>query len=163
MEVSQSKTHIGSPTRFLKSLALFLIGTSFIIFAFTYPNLTIYMRWATLSYLCMVSGLYFRKERIRHLALMGLAIFSDLSLVLLLEFQRSAIKTAVSFSLTLPQQLHIGFSTLAVLFYFPVVGLGIARVLQRGSIKTYQKHRILGMVAFAFRTLGFVLMFSLLK
>jgi len=88
----------------------------------------------------------------------------DLSLVLVLEFQRHAINTATSFSLGLFEQLHILFSTIATLLYFPLLFLGFKLLRQpAASQNTRFWHITLGFTAFVCRSLGFILMFSLLR
>lgn len=163
MGINQGKSNIEAQPSSSKALTFFLLTFSLISFAALYPKFTFYMRWATLSYVCMLFGLYYRKQRPRHLFFMALAIFSDVSLVLVLEFQRTAIKTALSFTLAFPQQMHIAFSSIAILLYIPVVILGTTRLLKRGGTRTYKNHKLLGITAFLFRTLGFSLMFSLIK
>ena len=123
---------------------------------------TPYMLIATAAYCSMVTGVLARKNQKWHTRFMGTAILIDLTLVLILELQRSAIKTAMAFSLTLPQQLHIGASTIAVALYAPVIYFGLKKWRGQGDAETRQKHMAFGKWAFVFRTLGFLLMFSLL-
>ena len=125
---------------------------------------TPYMAAATVSYLLMVCGFYFRRMVKRHAAFMLTAITLDLLIVLVLEFQRSAIKTALEFSLTLLQQAHIGASLIAVLFYFPVMGIGLWLLTHRDHRNPTLRslHIKLALTAFFFRSVGFILMFSLL-
>ena len=103
-----------------------------------------------------------RRERTAHVTLMSLGIAGDLGLVLLLEFQRDAINTAVSFSLSPLQQAHIGVSTIATVLYIPTLYFGILR--SRGALdgRGRARHLTFGLLAFLFRTLGFIFMFSLL-
>jgi hypothetical protein len=86
----------------------------------------------------------------------------DLIIVLILEFGRDAVGTALGPSLNGWQQAHVLTSTLAVLFYFPVFVLGFLR--WRGSLSLVQRawHVRLGYCALACRTLGFVFMYSML-
>lgn len=142
-------------------VALSLISAILILLA----SLTsVYMTWASAAYFAMVIGLVLRKQRQRHIQLMNLAIVLDLALVLLLEFQRSAIATAADFSLSIAQQAHIGFSSLAVALYIPVLYLGWGLYLGKLSTDRHRRwHKRLGILAFIARTLGFLLMFSLLE
>ncbi|APJ03128.1 hypothetical protein [Silvanigrella aquatica] len=124
---------------------------------------TAYMSFATLAYGFMLLGVLNRKTSKIHAKFMGSAIFIDLSIVLVLELKRDAVQKALEFSLTFFQQLHIGMSTLALLFYFPIVYLGI-KALRTGLTHLERKiHISLGIIAFVFRTIGFILMFSMLK
>lgn len=121
-----------------------------------------YMAVATLGYLILCLGLFFRKERNKHVLLMSTGIVLDLSIVLTLEIKRNAIKTAMALTLSPLQQCHILASTVAVLIYFPVVYLGATRLMGRGTAQQAVLHKKLGLTAFVFRSVGFVLMFSLL-
>lgn len=123
---------------------------------------TPYMAVATLSYGLLMVGLLMRRQRTAHVALMSTAIAGDLGLVLLLELQRDAINTAVSFSLSPLQQAHIGVSTIATVLYIPTLYFGILR--SRGALdgRGRARHLTFGLLAFLFRTLGFIFMFSLL-
>lgn len=127
--------------------------------------LTPYMLFATCSYFCMCIGLLFRKKnKTLHARLMITAIVMDLGLVFVLESQRHAINTAMNFSLGWLEQLHILFSTIATLLYFPVLFLGYKLLrAPTASQKTRFWHSIIGLTAFICRSLGFILMFSLLR
>ena len=124
-------------------------------------SITIYMSIATINYFSMLAGFLIRKQNnVSHIKLMSFCMVSDLILVLILEFQRHAIEKAASFTLNPIQQLHILHSTIALLCYFFVIWFGI-------KLKTQSKfripHRRLGYTTFYFRTVGFILMFSMLK
>lgn len=125
---------------------------------------TLYMGLATTSYAFLCCGLYLRRERKKHVGFMLAGIAQDLSLVLVLEFQRSAINTAAEFSLTPMQQAHIIVSTLAVVFYIPALILGWQRFRNPG-IKESRRlwHIRCGLTAFVLRSIGFLLMFSMLS
>jgi len=123
---------------------------------------TLYMGAATFAYGLMVCGMYFRKaDRLAHRRLMYSAMAIDLSLVILLEAQRSAIGTVIAMDLGFLPFAHVACSTLALLLYGPMILLG--RKLysdDKPGIRLW--HRRLGITVFCFRTLGFLLMFSLL-
>jgi hypothetical protein len=125
-------------------------------------NFTPYMAVATLAYALMTVGLLNRKNKQRHVRLMAIAITLDVLIVLILELQKDAVQTALDFSLAPLQQLHVGTSSIAVLLYIPVVYLGFKRFRGLGDLNTRLWHIRLGIGAFIFRTLGFILMFSLL-
>ena len=127
------------------------------------PYITFYMTWASIAYLAMSYGFILRKNRKLHVPLMLFAIVADVSLVLLLEFQRQAINTAISFKLGPLQQAHIGFSTLAVVTYFPILYLGIRANWFTATPSQRNMHKKLGITAYLFRTIGFLLMFSMLN
>lgn len=137
----------------VQSLVLFGVG------AFATPHMFV----ATFAYLLMVNGLVHRKNKKLHVKLMNSAIGLDLALVLLLELSRNAVDTALSFSLSPLQQAHIVASSLATALYIPILILGWLRYTEKlkGSASR-SWHLRLGVVAFIFRSLGFLFMFSLL-
>ncbi len=154
-DLSKSRPRFSRVTQAL----LGLIGFVAIVGALTTP----YMAAATLAYGLMSIGLLNRKTTIVHARLMGSAIALDLGIVVTLELQRHAINTALSFSLTPMQQAHIAMSSIATLLYFPVVFLGWKRFRGKLSASGMRWHIRLGISAYAFRTLGFILMFALLE
>jgi hypothetical protein len=125
--------------------------------------MTIYMWIATVAWLCLISGYLARKKRSLHVTLMRTGIFLDIGLVLFLQFTRGAIQTALSFELALLKQLHIAASTIALLLYFPILYLGFQLLKGRGTAETRALHIKVGTTALFFRTLGFLLMFSMWK
>lgn len=122
---------------------------------------TPYMTIATVAYLIMLAGVLRHSQKEIHIPLMSFAVVIDLSLVLFLEFDRSAIASAIGGKLNFWQKGHILFSTLAVALYIPTMILGTKALTQKG--RRLQNHKYLGKIAFVFRTLGFILMFSLLS
>lgn len=87
----------------------------------------------------------------------------DLILVLTLEFQRGAVETAVEFKLGPLQQLHILASLIAVLMYFPLIYLGFRLLKDKTNMSIRKRHKLFARIGFVARTLGFFLMFSMLK
>jgi hypothetical protein len=126
--------------------------------------LTPYMLIATFSYSLLLWGFLQRRNRNMHVPLMNAGIAIDIFLVLLLELQRDAIGTAMGFGLNPFQQGHIAASTVALVLYFPLLWLGWRLHLGKTqSMKTKEWHKRMGIAAFAFRSIGFLLMFSLLE
>lgn len=124
---------------------------------------TLPMGIATFAYFLMCSGLYFRKTNsMTHAFYMTTAIFTDLSLVLALQILRDAVQTASSFSLPFLQQAHIGASSLATVLYFPVLYLGYHLLTGKSTGHTKRLHKKVAITAFVFRSIGFLLMFSML-
>lgn len=123
---------------------------------------TPYMGFATLAYGLMNIGLMNRRRSSIHVSYMISAIALDLALVLTLELQRDAIKTAISFSLTPLQQAHILISSMATVLYIPIIILGYRLYCGRLNGLGRLWHRRLGIAGYVFRSLGFFLMFSLL-
>jgi hypothetical protein len=123
---------------------------------------TAYMGIATFAYLLMVLGIIWRRRaREIHRQLMFAGMGIDLTLVLLLELQRSATATAFGFKLGPWQMAHVLASTLAVALYLPMIYLGM-KLWENETAGRRNLHRRLGYLTFFFRSLGFVLMFSLL-
>lgn len=153
---SQSKRHI-----LIASSILFLLTLAVLS-----QHVTGYMLIASGSYFIMLLGILAikMKDIVWHPRLMTLAMGLDLFLVLILELQRDAIKTAVSFELTPLQMGHIGASTIATALYFPTFYFGYKRWIQKDmSPANLKRHHKFAITAFLFRTLGFLLMFTLLS
>lgn len=145
-----------SPLPALLGLGAALLGACTAVLA------TPYMGLATFSYFLMVAGIACRRgSRQAHRAFMLSAVTIDLSLVLALEWQRGATATAAAFTLSPWQTAHVAASTLAVIFYVPLLWAGF-RLWQNEAPSLRRRHRVLGFTAFVLRTLGFLLMFSLL-
>ena len=125
--------------------------------------MTINMWIAALAWVLMVCGVLSRKTMRRHMNFMRAALLLDISLVLYLQFTREAIQTAASFKLSFFEQTHIGFSTCALLLYFPMMFLGYKLSKDVTNKKIRNIHRKLGFTTFTFRTLGFIFMFSMWK
>ena len=137
--------------------------------------ITPYMSLAAIAYTLLVAGLIFRKNRKIHPILMSAGIALDLTIVLTLQLQRDAIQTALKFSLSPLQQLHIGCSSVATALYIPVVVLGVlllksAQLSSKSQPDLKMKRQVwrfwhlrLAVTAFIFRSLGFLLMFSMLE
>ncbi|OFZ13223.1 MAG: hypothetical protein A2Z20_09200 [Bdellovibrionales bacterium RBG_16_40_8] len=122
-----------------------------------------FMVMASLAYLLMIFGIVHRREKIIHVRLMSTAIGLDFALVLILELQRSAVETAISMSLGLPEKMHILFSLMAVLMYTPVIYFGRKRYYNQASALQKSYHMKFGIIAFSLRTLGYIFMFSMIK
>lgn len=111
----------------------------------------------------MMLGLTQRFNRVRHVPLMLTAISTDISLVLYLEVTRHAVEKAASFTLGLLAQTHIALSTVALLLYFPVLYFGWLLLKGRASPRQRILHIRFALAAAAFRSLGFLFMFSMWK
>lgn len=124
------------------------------------------MQVATANFFLLLTGFILRNSnRKAHAILMGLGILSDLVLVLTLQIQRNAVETALAFKLSFLNQAHIFTSALATTLYFPMVFLGFALYFAPSDACVGAKrtlHRKIGWVVLVLRTLGFVLMFSML-
>ncbi len=119
-----------------------------------------YPWFATFAFALLLGGFAVRRRRRDlHAGLMSAGMGLDLIIVLILEFGRGAVGTALGPTLTGAQQIHVAASTLAVAFYIPVFVLGLLRLRGRGS---REWHLRLGYCALACRAIGFLFMFSML-
>lgn len=117
--------------------------------------------FATLAYALLLAGIFFRKKKEIHAPLMILGIGLDLFLVIFLSVFRNAISVAANEPLNLIQYGHVSASTFAVILYFPVFYLGMIRYGGNASTEQKRQHRNFGLLAIIFRTVGYVLMFSM--
>jgi hypothetical protein len=126
---------------------------------FVYPAI------ATLAFALLLVGFTQRKSAPRlHAGLMTTSMAVDLALLLVIEFSKSAIGTVLAGTLTLPQQIHVAASSLAVVLYVPVFILGATRLFRPSAANLAARtwHRRLGYAALAARAVGFAFMFSML-
>lgn len=123
--------------------------------------MTFNMLIASVAWLLLVVGYLNRFNRTRHvpLALMGIAL--DIGLVGYLQVKKQAVQTALEFSLGPFEQVHILFSTISLLLYFPVVLMG--GLVLCGKTEWLVWHGRIAKVTLIFRTLGFLFMFSMWK
>lgn len=125
--------------------------------------MTIYMYIAACAWITMCGGYFLRRNRRLHPMLMRLAILIDFGLVLYLEATRGAVETALEFKLAVLKQIHIGFSTVALVLYFPVLYFGFHLLKGPVTAQLRNRHIKFALAAFFFRTLGFIFMFSMWK
>ena len=128
--------------------------------------MTISMWIATLAWALMVTGFLFRKTTKIHVPLVLSGIMLDVTLVLFLQITRSAVQTALKFELTALKQIHIGFSSAALLLYIPTITLGCTllyakRKKQPINPRTRKLHITIAVTTLCLRTLGFIFMFSM--
>lgn len=118
---------------------------------------------ASIAWALLLTGYAFRRTRSLHVPLVLGGIFLDISLVAYLEWSRGAIEKAVSFDMNGLQQVHIAMSTVALVLYFPVLGLGMRLFGDSENYSLRDLHKRVALTALIFRTLGFIFMFSMLK
>jgi len=118
---------------------------------------------ATTAWVCLIAGFLNRRSVKKHIPLVLTAIVLDLGVVVFLQTTRSAVQTAVEFSLTVPQKIHIISSSIAVTLYIPMVALGVYLYRNRTHHKVRRVHRGIGMFALLSRTLGFIFMFWMIE
>lgn len=125
-------------------------------------NITPPILAAFIAYSLLVIGLIKRKNTRIHAPLMLTGISMDIALLVILQIQRNAIQTALSNEMNIWQLGHIVSSLTAVVLYVPVVALGILRLKKISTTQFSRNAHIgLGLAAFLFRSIGFVLMFTM--
>lgn len=142
----------------LKSKIFFLFSLFFSLLVFKLT--TGYMALATMTYCFLIYGIFFVADRKTHRLVMMTSITMDILLVLFLELSRQAIKTTVSNELNIFQLGHVLSSTIAIVFYLITAYYGHKAFNGQAVGKIHIK---LGWLAFIFRSVGFVLMFSLIE
>ncbi|MGE4157923.1 MAG: hypothetical protein AB7F75_02370 [Planctomycetota bacterium] len=116
---------------------------------------------ACCAYALLVAALVVKKKRRPHAILATLAMALDLTLVLVLELNRSVVEGLAEKNYSILQYGHITASTFAVICYFPTFINGFKRLRGLGDASTRRRHILWARAAFAFRTVGLILMFSL--
>lgn len=103
-------------------------------------------------------GVYFRRDRRKHVKLMLTAIVWDILLILQIELNRNAITTATkAMSNGMILNIHISLAVLTVLFYFAMLYTG--NKFLNGDNKIRPLHKKLGWTTVALRILTFVTSF----
>jgi len=125
------------------------------------PTLNMYI--ASLAWILILFGFFKRREKRLHVPLVLSGITMDFGLVLYLQITRDAIQKASSGTLDFLPQCHILASSTALLLYFPVMFLGFKILKGNQSPKLRTWHKSIALYCLFFRTLGFFLMFSMLK
>ena len=124
-------------------------------------EMTTYMYLASLSLGLMTLGILVRKSIRAHQILLVSAVILDLSLVLILESRRDAIDTVTSLNLSYYQLIHVALAVIAVITYIPTLILGYLYAKRREQ--KFALHLIFGKVAYVFRFLSWIFMFSFLQ
>ena len=103
----------------------------------------------------MVIGLIYRRDRSKHVKIMGTTIAWDILLVLQIELSRGAIiKASQAVTNEMILNIHVSFAVTTVLFYFAMIYTG--RKLLTGDNKIRPLHKKLGWTTFTLRILTYV-------
>jgi hypothetical protein len=106
----------------------------------------------------MLVGIYFRRQRKRHIKIMSLAMIWDVILILQIELSRSAIlKASQAVKNTLLLNIHVSIAVSTVILYAFMVYTG--RKLLNGDIYIRPRHKILGWTTLFLRILTFITSF----
>lgn len=139
-----------------------LLELNFLYLLVLYFYTTPYMAISSLAYSFFIWGIYFRKKKKIHAALMSTGMFMDIAMVLILELSRGAMDTVFGGTLDTFPILHVACSSLSLFAYIPVIFLGYGMYFGWISRRRLTLHVYLGLLAFTLRTLGYIFMFSLL-
>lgn len=105
----------------------------------------------------MIVGIYFRRNRSRHIKLMATAMIWDVLLILQIELSRSAIlKASKALSNPMILNIHVSIAVTTVVLYGIMIYTG--RKLLRGE-NIRKQHRFLGYTTFCMRVLTFATSF----
>ncbi|HXH76351.1 MAG TPA: hypothetical protein VNJ08_15375 [Bacteriovoracaceae bacterium] len=108
--------------------------------------------------LLMLVGIYFRRERKKHVKIMSLTMIWDVLLILQIELSRSAIlKASKAATNALLLNIHVSIAVSTVILYIFMVYTG--RAMLSGQTQIRQKHRLLGYTTLFMRILTFVTSF----
>ena len=108
--------------------------------------------------LIMIAGIYWRRNRSRHIRLMSVAMIWDVILILQIELSRSAIlKASKAVGNPLALNVHVSIAVTTVILYGIMVYTG--RKLLNGDHSIRPKHRMLGYTTFLMRVLTFATSF----
>lgn len=106
----------------------------------------------------MIVGIYFRRQRQRHIKIMSFTMIWDIILILQVELSRSAIlKASKAVDNPMILNIHVAIAVSTVVLYGFMVYTG--RALLSGNTQIRSKHRILGYSTFLMRVLVFVTSF----
>ena len=106
----------------------------------------------------MLVGIYFRRQRKRHIKIMSLAMIWDVILILQIELSRSAIlKASEAVKNTMLLNIHVSFAVSTVIFYAFMVYTG--RKLLNGDNSIRPRHKMLGWTTLFLRILTFITSF----
>ena len=108
--------------------------------------------------LIMVIGIYFRRQRSKHVKLMSLAMIWDVVLILQIELSRSAIlKASKAITNTTALNIHVTIAVSTVVLYFFMIHSG--RKLLAGELTIRPRHKLLGWTTLTMRILTFITSF----
>ncbi len=108
--------------------------------------------------LIMLIGVYFRRQRTKHIKLMSAAMIWDVVLILQIELSRSAIvKASKALSNTTALNIHVSIAVATVVLYIFMIQSG--RKLLAGELTIRPRHRMLGWTTLTMRILTFVTSF----
>lgn len=106
----------------------------------------------------MLVGIYFRRQRKRHIKIMSFAMIWDVILILQIELSRSAIlKASQAVKNTMLLNIHVSIAVSTVIFYAFMVYTG--RKLLNGDNSIRPRHKMLGWTTLFLRILTFITSF----
>jgi len=119
---------------------------------------------ATVAFALIVAGWTQRRNRARHVPLVLAGIGLDLALVVWLEVMQHVVEKVAGASPHVPfpmvRWVHIGSSTLAVVFYLPTLWFGFRMLRGATDAATRKRHAVVATLALVLRTIGFICMWG---
>jgi hydrogenase-4 membrane subunit HyfE len=113
---------------------------------------------SALILLLLFVGVYFKRERKRHVRIMTSAIIWDILLILQIELNRGAIAKAVQVTENKwLLNVHVSLAVTCVLFYFVMFYTGRKLLNFDNSIRP--RHKLFGMITLTLRILTFITSF----
>ena len=107
--------------------------------------------------LIMIAGIFWRRNRSRHIKIMSVAMIWDVILILQIELSRSAIlKASKEINNHMALNIHVSIAVTTVILYGIMIYTG--RKLLRGE-PVRKQHRFLGYTTFFMRVLTFATSF----
>jgi len=113
---------------------------------------------STVVLFLLIAGIYYRRNRVRHLIFMVLAFLTDLGLVLYIEITRHAVEKVAG---GIPPILivHVSASVIVMILYLVQIGLGIS--LFKGATFTKSLHARVGITFCCFRATNYITSFMI--
>lgn len=105
-------------------------------------------------------GFYFKKNTKLHALCMSLAFIMDVSLVLIIEINRSAINHVMS-SNSIFVWFHVLISTCVILLYLLQIYIGINLAKQTANLELRKIHKIMASVFVVLRLINYLTSFSM--
>jgi len=122
---------------------------------------TLFQIQSTLIVLLMTVGIFYRKNRKRHIPIMVWCMIWDVLLILQIELSRGAIKKASQVPTNpIILSIHVSLALLTVIFYGAMIYTGsILKSNVRASASIKKRHKWLGITTYSLRLLTYITSF----
>lgn len=118
---------------------------------------------STLVLIIIAAGLFFRKDPKKHIPLMLTAFIIDVSLVLVIEFQRHAVEAVVENVVKSPSAFvifHASISLLVIIMYIALTWTGTT-IYKHGARHLLKLHRAFAAIFIILRLINYITSFSI--